>query len=87
MFRQFSIITEKRSAKCKGSRCCNLISLFFSNYATAATATAMYSSNYLELDATVGPMPTWGKSVYKKIGDELLVSSQKLKAKEQRQQK
>ena len=45
----------------------------------------MYSSNYLELDATVGPMPTWGKSVHKKIGDDLLVSIQKLKAKEQRQ--
>ena len=58
----------------------------FQQNATAATATAMYSSNYLELDATVGPMPTWGKSVHKKIGDELLVSSQKLKAKEQRQQ-
>ena len=54
-----------------------MISLFLSNYATAATA--MYSSNYLELDATVGTMHTWGKSVHKKIGDELLVSSQKLK--------
>ena len=80
MFRQFSIITEKRSAKCKDSRCCNLISLFLSNY--TITATAMYSSNYLELDATVSLMPTWGKSMHKNIGDELLVSSQKLKAKE-----